>query len=235
MSLESLRSKVEQLIEKAQSGESGGANLPLVGSEITDWFQACMGPLFDEYWETRALLGLLVRYLDVSNGTIFTEMFYQNDIVTEISFDHTSTSKGTDFDSMFYKCTSLETISGLDCSSVTDNHGVSKMLRYCTALKNLYNIIFSPYNALTTTSYRPFYDCTALENITVKGTIRLKSNLYFNTNESLTADSIMNILNALENHSDETKTYEICFGSTNLAKLTDEQKQVAYDKNINLS
>lgn len=74
-----------------------------------------------------------------------------------------------------------------------------------------------------------------LKNLIINGTITVTSNyLDFNYCTALTVDSLLNILNALEDNTGKT-TYTVNLGSTNLAKLTDEQKQIAIDKNYTLA
>ncbi len=79
-----------------------------------------------------------------------------------------------------------------------------------------------------------FYNCTALENVTFEGTIPVRGNMsVFSYSNKLTVKSLMSFINALTNMSD-TATYTITIGSTNLAKLTEEQIQIATDKRITL-
>lgn len=76
--------------------------------------------------------------------------------------------------------------------------------------------------------------CSALENVTFEGTIPVRGNMsVFSSCPKLTVDSLMSFINALTNMSD-TATYTITIGSTNLAKLTEEQIQIATDKRITL-
>lgn len=79
-----------------------------------------------------------------------------------------------------------------------------------------------------------FGSCTALENVTFEGTIPVRGNMsVFSSCPNLTVESLMSFINALTNMSD-TATYTITIGSTNLAKLTEEQIQIATDKRITL-
>lgn len=79
-----------------------------------------------------------------------------------------------------------------------------------------------------------FYNCPALKNVTFEGTIPVRGNMsVFSSCPNLTVESLMSFINALTNMSD-TATYTITIGSTNLAKLTEEQIQIATDKRITL-
>ena len=79
-----------------------------------------------------------------------------------------------------------------------------------------------------------FNGCTALENVTFEGTIPVRGNMsVFSSCPNLTVDSLMSFINALTNMN-SSATYTIAIGSTNLAKLTEEQIQIATDKRITL-
>jgi len=79
-----------------------------------------------------------------------------------------------------------------------------------------------------------FRGCTALENITIGGTINA-SGLDFQACSLLTHDSLMSIINALKDYSGSTTTYTLTLGSTNLAKLTDAEKAIATQKGWTLA
>lgn len=80
-----------------------------------------------------------------------------------------------------------------------------------------------------------FNGCSGLKNLIFKSTVKINNNnLDFTKSTLLTVESLLNLLNALEDNTGGTQ-YTLKLGSTNLAKLTDEQKQIAYDKNIALS
>ena len=80
-----------------------------------------------------------------------------------------------------------------------------------------------------------FGKCSSLEYLRFSGTIEIAGN-YFDLSYSpeLDVGSLVNVLRAL---SDNTKTirYTVRLGTTNLSKLTDEQKQIAKDKNYLLT
>ena len=73
-----------------------------------------------------------------------------------------------------------------------------------------------------------FYNCSNLTNLTING--ELKAGLYLAKSNSLTVDSLMSVINALVDLTGEnSKT--LTLGATNLAKLSDEQKEIATNKN----
>lgn len=74
-----------------------------------------------------------------------------------------------------------------------------------------------------------FTNCTALENVKVKGIIA--GNAKFSDCTKLTHDSLMSIINALKSGTTRTLT----LGATNLAKLTDAEKAIATEKGWTLA
>lgn len=73
-----------------------------------------------------------------------------------------------------------------------------------------------------------FYNCSNLTNLTING--ELKAGLYLAKSNSLTVDSLMSVINALVTLPEGT-TKTLTLGATNLAKLSEEQKAVATNKN----
>lgn len=73
-----------------------------------------------------------------------------------------------------------------------------------------------------------FWNCKGITNLTVNG--ELRAGLYLSTSTKLTTDSLMSVINALVDLTGEnSKT--LTLGATNLAKLSDEQKAIATNKN----
>ena len=68
-----------------------------------------------------------------------------------------------------------------------------------------------------------FDNCTSLQNITFEGTIRYNLNVQ---SCPLTHDSLMNIINCLG----DGLSYTLTLGATNLAKLTEDEIDIAYQK-----
>lgn len=98
----------------------------------------------------------------------------------------------------------------------------------CRQLKTIRYIEFSPYADLRNTI---FYNCDALENLTVGGTIN-SNNFDVHWSTKLSHDSLISILNALANKKQDTSGTEwVCtLGTTNLNKLTDAEKAIATEK-----
>lgn len=151
----------------------------------------------------------------------------RNDLVAKLKYS--DTANGKNFSFMFYNCTALTSIPQLDTSNGT-NFGY--MFNGCSALTTIPLLNMS--NVSGTSWSNMFYNCTALENVTFEGTIPVRGNMsVFSYSNKLTVKGLMSFINALTNMSD-TATYTITIGSTNLAKLTEEQIQIATDKRITL-
>lgn len=85
-------------------------------------------------------------------------------------------------------------------------------------------------DATTQYTESPFGGCKALESLTIEGVIGQNG---FNVSACpLNHDSLMSIINALEDKTSDTSgtTWSITIGSTNKAKLTDGELQIAANK-----
>ena len=105
----------------------------------------------------------------------------------------------------------------------------------CTSLKTVYlpsSITKATNNSLLNNNYNIFRGCTSLEDVQVGENWNMS--LYLATSDNLTVDCMIAIFNNLKDLTGETaKT--LTLGSTNLAKLTDEQKAIATNKNWTLA
>ncbi len=107
----------------------------------------------------------------------------------------------------------------------------------CTALKTVYlssSITTATNSSLTSTSssYYIFQGCTNLEDVQLGQDWNMS--LRLNVSDKITVESMVAMFNSLKDLTGETaKT--LTLGATNLAKLTDEQKQIATDKNWTLA
>lgn len=157
---------------------------------------------------------------------------------------------------MFSNCTNLKTAKSTGTGSSTGNSVFqndialetvifsdetttigTKVFYGCTSLKTVYlpsSIITATNSSLTSTSssYYAFYNCTALENVQLGQDWNMS--LRLNVSNNLTVDSMVAMFNSLKDLTGDTaKT--LTLGSTNLAKLTDEQKLIATNKNWTLA
>lgn len=168
-----------------------------------------------------------IPQLDTSNGTDFSYMFSTCSALTSIPL--IDTSNGTYFNYMFTNCTALTSIPQLDTSKGRD---FSNMFDGCSAVKTIPQIDVSgnrDYYASITYILR---GCRALENF--GGLLNAAKSFNISTCTALTHQSLLNILNGLYDLTGST-SQKLTLGSTNLAKLTDEEKAIATNKNWTLA
>lgn len=148
---------------------------------------------------------------------------------------------------MFMKCSNLV--------KITFNNNITDIgasaFDMCTALKK----IVIP-NSVTALGYAAFGRCTAMTDLTILNTIKYIGNMAFNSCTSLTnvtlgdgfncnnldlsvstrysVDTLVAMLTALADRTGQT-AYTLTLGTTNLAKLSDEQKAIATNKNWTLA
>ena len=120
----------------------------------------------------------------------------------------------------FYGCSVLTEIDGLDTRSITS---ASELFHGCTSLRAIYSTLnFSNVKSQIDTT---FTSCKSLVEVRFAGTINV--DVAMNGCAKLSVESLLSLLNALaENVTD--KTCKI--GTTNLGKLTEEQKAIATNK-----
>lgn len=163
--------------------------------------------------------------------SFFSEyMFYQCANLITAKSTQATTNSGS---SVFYDCTNLTTVSLAD--GITN---IGTQLFYnCKSLKTVYlpsSITSASGNSLTSTSpsYYIFYNCTALEDVQLGQNWNMS--LRLDVSNNITVDSMIAMFNSLKDLTGDTaKT--LTLGETNLAKLTDEQKAIATDKNWTLA
>ncbi len=130
---------------------------------------------------------------------------------------------------IFQSCTALEEAI-LSEGAVTIDSGI---FNGCSKLKKVYlpsSITSAPTDCLSTTNsnYYIFQGCTSLEDVQVGENWNMS--LRLSVSSKLTTNSMIAMFNNLKDLTGETaKT--LTLGSTNLAKLTDEQKAIATNKN----
>lgn len=200
---------------KAESGEDG-----VDWSKITDfrYFSA---------FSNRDFLIPQLNYENTSNGTLFSQMFFQCTKLKDVPL--INTSKCTNFSQMFYDCQQLTTIPEIDTSNGTS---FGQMFYNCNQLKTVPLLNLSKCTNMSLM----FYNCRSLTEVRFTGTINVTGSLsVFSYSPNLTVESLVSFLNALSDNTRLSTTYTVTIGSTNLSKLTQEQKQIAYDKNIALA
>ncbi len=219
------------------------------GTDFCDMFRGSVitePPEFDTQYATNfyrmfASAGQLkaLPEFNTINGKNFGYMFnycqnMQND--KEITYN---VGKAGNFSFMFNECRSMRVA---PIMNTYNGRAFAYMFAGCTSLvtiPNLYltNTVEQYYDENNTQTYACFFNtfagCVNLENITIQGYIN--HNINFKDCAKLTHDSLMSIINALCHYSSSTTSHECELGSINLAKLTDEEKAIATNKNWYLS
>ena len=174
--------------------------------------------------------------------------------VIDIKYD---TSKSTSFGQAFYGCSSLMLCPNINTSSAT---GMSYMFDTCRALRSIPQLDTSKvidmsymFNDCQNLRSIPLLDCSRLNvidymfgysniySLTDLGgfknlRVNFRNGLYYLPN--LTVQSLMNVINNLYDfraNGDSTTTRTLQLGTTNLNKLTEEQKAVATNKGWSLT
>ena len=150
--------------------------------------------------------------------TDLAEIFEKN----EFSLDFSNCSI---FGTCFYFCRSLTHLPVLDLRKIEE---ATNMFAYSSKLHTIDGLIFSE-DGLKGGTNQMFYNCTALENITISG--KIKANISFSSCTKLTHASLMSIINALfDLTSDGTATKTLTLGTANQQKLTEEEQAIAIQK-----
>ena len=170
---------------------------------------------------------------DTSKMTTMETMFgYSN--IQSLDLSNFDTSNVTSMYNMFQYCSLL---TSLDLSSFNTSN-VTEMVRMFYACHNLTSLDLSSFNTSNVTDMRDmFYNSYNLTDLNMNGAILPKRNLTnwgLNTCKALTVDSLVSVLNALQ-QLNEGESYTCQLGADNLAKLTDEQKAIATNKGWTLN
>ena len=142
------------------------------------------------------------------------------------------TSNVTTFYNCFYYCSSLVTIPELNTSKATQVNG---MFNGCYSLRSIPLLDFGNVNNISNmfgwSDIKTLTDLGGFKNLKID----FKNGL--NLLPNLTVQSLMNVINNLYDFraNGESTTRTLQLGTTNLNKLTDEQKAVATNKGWNLT
>lgn len=123
-----------------------------------------------------------------------------------------------------FQSSGVTEIGVLDFSTAISK-GSAKLFNACNLLKSIDKIIL-PVGQTTFQSW--FSSCTALEHLTIEGTIEA-NNLDVHWSP-LDHESLMSILEALKDYSAVGTTGTVTLGADNLAKLSDGEKAIATQK-----
>ena len=161
------------------------------------------------------------QYSDTENVTDMSNMFTScSELATVPLFD---TSNVTNMNNMFYNCSNLTTVPQFDTSKVTS---MAYMFCYCSNLANV--PLFDTSNVTNMSSM--FNGCSSLEAIHM---ININANLNISDSTKFTREALLEIIGNLKAQTSGSK--KLTMGSTNLAKLTDEDKAIATNKGWTLA
>ena len=182
----------------------------------------------------QSLTTLKLDGLNPSSATTLSSLFYNCYALPSIDLSGWSVSEVQYATYLFYQCYNIASISlaGWNLIKLTDG---SRMFSDCSSLMNL-NLSQCNFSRLSNTSSM-FYNCKVLTNLNMDGATLPKTDLdnwYLDTCTALTVESLVSVLNALPQLPDGT-SYTCRIGSTNLAKLSDDQKAIATNKGWVLS
>ena len=188
-----------------------------------------------------------VPQLDTSNVTDMNGMFYSCSSLTTIPL--LDTSNVTNMNRMFSSCSKLTTIPQLDTSNVTN---MQDMFYYCSSLTTIPQLdtskvtnmsyMFSSCSSITTIPQLDtsnvtdmngmFYFSSQLQAIHM---INMKVDFDIHSSTLFTREALVEIINNCYDVTTLNKTAKLTMGSTNLAKLTDEDKLIATNKGWTLA
>lgn len=218
----------------------------------TNWsymFNGCMGlseiPFFDtsEVTDMRYAFNRCSKITTIPqfNTSKVTSMYYMFQYCANLkTLPLLDTSEVTNMSSMFVLCTSLETIPQFNTSKVTT---MSYMFQDCTSLTSVPQLDASMILDVS----RIFEDCSNLTNLggfinlgqaylTTRAENYNAYKLELNFCNKLTHESLMNVINNLYDIKTKgCKNQSLVLGSTNKAKLTEEEIAIATNKGWNVS
>ena len=201
-----------------------------------------------------------VPEIDMQSATTVTQMFSSCQKLTHIKLKNMSECPATDLSRLFSGCTNLTTIEGLDTSKGTNFSGMfmstvsmatypeidtsnGTVFEYMfrtysntgSVLKTLPKINISKATNINSMFTNESGGSSFFESITFEGSINING-LNLSHQTKLSHDSLMSMINALADKTGDTSTtWKVTIGSTNLAKLTAAEKQIAVDKNWTLA
>ena len=167
---------------------------------------------------------------DTSNVTRMTNMFYYCSKLTSLDVSNWDTSNVTSMQAMFQSCQSLTSldVSNWDTSKVTD---IYYMFYNCTGLTSLDVSNFDVGKITSNYSLDgAFNSCTSLVDFYPPQNIN--GPMSVSQSKALSHDSLVRILNNLM---EQTSTKKLTLGPENLAKLSDDEKQIATSKGWTLA
>lgn len=182
-------------------------------------FQGCSSLTFVVFPE-----GALTQCISMQN------CFFACSSLTSITFPEGALTRTTHISQTFNSCHSLTSIT-FPAGALTQARWMYSAFYNCSILSS----ITFPEGALTQVVQMTyaFYQCTSLQDLTIYNLPNIDlSNTGFTYCTRLTLSSLQNIVNALPT---TTSGYQCTIGTTNLAKLSDTDIQIATDKGWTLN
>lgn len=162
--------------------------------------------------------------VDTSKANNMTAMF--SGCINLLQVPLLNTANVMHFDDMFYNCSSLTTVPQFNTSSL---YSANLMFGGCSKLVSLPLLDFTKAEQLRSM----LLACSELTDL--KGFINLAVNLDLSSSRKLTAESLMNVINEAKDLSETGGTATLTLGTTNIAKLTEEQIAIASSKGWTLA
>lgn len=177
---------------------------------------------YDEFWDLYQRNGARTNY---------TYAFY-NVYWDDTIYNPKYTIAGQKFRDCFKNSGVIDTKVPIDISGATTASDVSGLFGD-SKLVTIRQLIVKETTPFYTNT---FQNCKYLENLTISGTIG-QNGFDVSTSSLLTHDSLMSIINALQDKTSDTNgTSWVCtLGTDNLAKLTDAEKAIATNKGWSLA
>ena len=161
------------------------------------------------------------QYDDTANVTDMNGMFSNCSKITTVPQFYTSNA--TDMSFMFFGSKKLKTVPQFDTSNVTN---MSDMFGSCGYLETVPQFDVSN----VTNMGNMFYRCDYIKQIHM---VNINANLDISYSTRFTREALIEIIGNLKAQTSGTKT--LTMGSTNLAKLTEEDKAIATNKGWTLA
>lgn len=235
---------------REKTGKTGKLTLDDMASGVDEVYEAGMSKAESDFWDAVQNYGKRTFYeyafnrwnceyirpkykVIADSQTRLMQTFSENKLLKKVEsayFDFSNhminTGSGYAFYNTFGGCSSLEEIE--DVGLQTGNYNLT--FHSCNKLHTIAILRVAETDTFTGV----FTNCYALENVTIEGVIGQNG---FNVSPctKLTHTSLMSIINSLKDYSGAGTTKTVTLGSTNLAKLTDEEKAIAVNKGWTLA
>ena len=178
---------------------------------------------YDEFWNNYQT-GKGVTSTNYSNA-------FRGKRWTDVTFNPKYKIKCSNAMGMLYDSTITRVPVDIDWTALTTAAHTQQAFYNCQDLISIPKLIVAETTMFNENTFRA---CSSLETLIIEGTIG-QQNFEVSWSTKLTHDSLMSIINALKDFSGTGTAYTVTLGTTNLAKLTDEEKAIATQKGWTLA